>query len=161
MLRHVSNVTTTGSPSPYPPTGSGHPKINRCQMLIAVILICSIAATPDLSDCTRENATTVMRVPGESGNPSSCIMQDQAFLAATSVGQEFGSDDRVKNRVPTNERGSTAAIGGYRIVRRSLCDIDVIRRACILYKFARIGFGTRLTCRVSVSPLLGAKRTLC
>ena len=34
-------------------------------MLIALVLICSIAATPDLSDCTRENATTVMRVPGE------------------------------------------------------------------------------------------------
>jgi hypothetical protein len=65
-------------------------------MLIALVLICSIAATPDLSDCTRENATTVMRVPGESGHPSSCIMQAQAFLAATSVGQEFGSDDRVK-----------------------------------------------------------------
>jgi hypothetical protein len=33
-------------------------------MLIALVLICSIAATPDLSDCTRENATTVMLVPG-------------------------------------------------------------------------------------------------
>jgi hypothetical protein len=37
-----------------------------------------------------------MRVPGEFGHPSTCLMQAQAFLAGTSIGKEFGDNDRVK-----------------------------------------------------------------
>lgn len=65
-------------------------------MLTALVLICSVAATPDLSDCNRETATAVMQVPGKFGHPANCFMQAQAFLAATSLGQDFGPDDRIR-----------------------------------------------------------------
>jgi hypothetical protein len=68
----------------------------RVAMLTALVLICSMAITPDLRDCTRDNATTVIRVPAESGNPATCFMHGQAFVAQTSIGQELGDNDRVK-----------------------------------------------------------------
>ena len=65
-------------------------------MLSALILICSAAVTPDLRDCIRDNATAVMRVPAEFGNPATCFMHGQAYLAETSIGQELGDNDQVK-----------------------------------------------------------------
>jgi hypothetical protein len=65
-------------------------------MLTALVLICSVALTPDLRDCTRDNATAVMRVPAEFGSPVTCLMQGQAYLADTSIGQELAAEDRVK-----------------------------------------------------------------
>ena len=65
-------------------------------MLTALILICSATVTPDLGDCTRDNATAVMRVPAEFGNPTTCFMHGQAYLAETSIGQELGDNDQVK-----------------------------------------------------------------
>ena len=65
-------------------------------MLTALVLICSIAVTPDLMDCTRYNATAVMRLPAEFANPATCFMQGQAYLAETSIGRELGDNDRVK-----------------------------------------------------------------
>jgi len=65
-------------------------------MLTALVLICSITVTPDLRDCTRDNATAVMRMPVESGNPLICFMHGQAFLAQSSIGEELGDNDRVK-----------------------------------------------------------------
>ena len=65
-------------------------------MLTALVLICSVAVTPELRDCSRANAAAVMRVPAEFGNPATCFMHAQAYLAETSIGQELGSDDRVK-----------------------------------------------------------------
>jgi hypothetical protein len=65
-------------------------------MLSALVLICSMAVTPDLRDCSRDNATTVMRVPADFGNPTTCFMHGQAYLAETSIGQEIGANERVK-----------------------------------------------------------------
>jgi hypothetical protein len=65
-------------------------------MLSALVLICSVAVTPDLRDCTRENAAAVMRVPAEFRNPVTCFMHGQAYLAETSIGQELTDHDRVK-----------------------------------------------------------------
>jgi hypothetical protein len=65
-------------------------------VLTALILICSVTATTDLQECTRNNATTVMRIPGEFGNPATCFMQAQAHLASTSIGRELDADQRVK-----------------------------------------------------------------
>jgi len=65
-------------------------------MLTALVLICSLAATPDLSDCTRANATAVMRLPAEFASPVTCLMHGQAYLAQTSIGEELGENDRVK-----------------------------------------------------------------
>ena len=65
-------------------------------MLTALVLICSLAVTPDIRHCTRENATAVMRVPTEFGHPATCLVQGQTFLAQTSIGQELSETDRVK-----------------------------------------------------------------
>ena len=58
-------------------------------MLTALVLICSVAVTPDLGECTRNSATAVMRVPAEFGNPSTCFMHAQTYLAQTSFGQDL------------------------------------------------------------------------
>jgi hypothetical protein len=65
-------------------------------MLTALVLICSAAVTPDLRDCTRENAMTVMRLSTEFSSPTACLMYGQATLANTSLAQELGEQDRVK-----------------------------------------------------------------
>jgi hypothetical protein len=65
-------------------------------MLTALILICSATLTPDVRNCTRHNATVVMRVPAKFGNPAACFMHGQAYLAETSIGQALGNDDHVK-----------------------------------------------------------------
>jgi hypothetical protein len=65
-------------------------------VLTALVLICSATVTPDLADCTWKNATAVVRVPAEFGNPSTCFMHAQTYLAQTSFGQDLGSSDRVK-----------------------------------------------------------------
>ena len=65
-------------------------------MLTALVLVCSVAIAPGPEDCTRNNAGTIMRVPGEFGNPATCFMQAQAYLAAGPVGRELDSSERVK-----------------------------------------------------------------
>lgn len=65
-------------------------------MLTALVLICSVAVTPDLRDCSRDNARSVMRVPVDFANPATCLMHGQAYLADTSIGRDLGDDDRVK-----------------------------------------------------------------
>jgi hypothetical protein len=65
-------------------------------VLTALILICSVTTATDLQDCTRNNAATVMRVPTEFGNPATCFMQAQAYLASTSIGRELDANERVK-----------------------------------------------------------------
>jgi hypothetical protein len=65
-------------------------------MLTALVLICSMTVSPDIRDCTRSNATAVMRVPEEFGNPATCFMHGQAYLAGTAIGRDLSADDRVK-----------------------------------------------------------------
>ncbi|MEN3350272.1 MAG: hypothetical protein V7632_3907 [Bradyrhizobium sp.] len=65
-------------------------------MLTALILICSVSVTPDIRDCTRDNASDVMRVPTEFANPMTCFLHGQAFLAETSLAQDLRETDRIK-----------------------------------------------------------------
>jgi hypothetical protein len=65
-------------------------------MLTALVLICSVSVTPDLTDCTRENAIDVMRTPVETANPATCFLHGQAFVAQTSIGQDLRETDRIK-----------------------------------------------------------------
>src|SRR5215475_13488098 len=65
-------------------------------MLSALVLICSVALAPDLRDCTRGNATAVLRVPAEFANPVTCLMHGQAYLAQTSLGEELRGDEGVR-----------------------------------------------------------------
>ncbi len=75
-------------------------------MLNALILICSLAVTPELSDCTQANAVTAMRVPELFGNPATCFMHGQAYLAETSIGRDLAENERVR---VVCARSSTAA----------------------------------------------------
>jgi hypothetical protein len=65
-------------------------------MMTALVLVCSLTLTPDLRDCTRDNAVHVLQVPEEFALPAMCAMRGQAFLAETSIGQELTNDERVK-----------------------------------------------------------------
>jgi hypothetical protein len=65
-------------------------------MLTALVLVCSLSITPDLSACDQSNARDVMRVPEEFASPASCLMHGQAYLAQTEFGRELSTDERVK-----------------------------------------------------------------
>jgi hypothetical protein len=61
-----------------------------------LILVCSLAVTPDLRACSRDNAVHVMQVPEEFAIPAMCAVRGQALLAETSIGQELTKDERVQ-----------------------------------------------------------------
>jgi hypothetical protein len=65
-------------------------------MLTAIILVCSLSVTPDLRECSRDNAASVMQVPEEFALPAQCMMRGQAFLAETEIGRGLTSNERVK-----------------------------------------------------------------
>jgi hypothetical protein len=65
-------------------------------MLTALILICSLASTPDLRACTRDNAVDAMPVPESFANPATCLMHSAAYLAETSLGRDLTENERVK-----------------------------------------------------------------
>ena len=65
-------------------------------MLTALILICALEVAPNPGDCTRNDAATVMRIPTEFGNPATCFMQAQAYLARSLIGRGLDSGERVK-----------------------------------------------------------------
>jgi hypothetical protein len=65
-------------------------------MLLAIVMICSVAVAPRAQDCTRDNATTVMRLPAQFANAATCLAQAQTLVAQTSIGRELRDRDRVK-----------------------------------------------------------------
>jgi len=65
-------------------------------MLIALVLVCSLAITADLAACDDTNATDVIRVPAEFASPATCLMQAQAYVAETTIGRELAADERIK-----------------------------------------------------------------
>jgi hypothetical protein len=65
-------------------------------MLTAMILICSLANTPNLADCSRDNARDVVWVPETFSNPVTCFMHGQAYIAGTSIGRNLTADERIR-----------------------------------------------------------------
>jgi hypothetical protein len=65
-------------------------------MLTALILICSLATTPDLRSCSRDNAVDALQMPEAFAGPAMCFMRGQAYLADTSLGRELSENERVK-----------------------------------------------------------------
>lgn len=65
-------------------------------MLTALVLICSLAITPDLVSCNKDNAVSVTAVPEQTGNPATCFMHGQAYLAETALGRNLADNERVK-----------------------------------------------------------------
>ena len=78
-------------------------------MLTALVLICSAAVAADPGDCTRSNANTVMRVPAEFGNPATCFMHAQAYLAGSSIGRELDANEWVRVICVQSESLTTSA----------------------------------------------------
>ena len=65
-------------------------------MLAAMILICSLANTPNIADCSRANALDVLWVPELFSNPVTCFMHGQAYVAGSAVGRGLTENERVK-----------------------------------------------------------------
>jgi hypothetical protein len=65
-------------------------------MLTAIVLICSVLATPNLRDCDETNARAVMVVPEAFTNPVTCAMHGQAYVAGTAIGRSLAESDRIK-----------------------------------------------------------------
>ena len=65
-------------------------------MLTALILVCSLAITPELRNCDRNNALQVLQVPEQFGMPTTCLMHGEAYLAGTSIGREITEREKVK-----------------------------------------------------------------
>jgi hypothetical protein len=65
-------------------------------MLTALVLVCSLTLTPDLRECSRDNAVPVLQVPEEFALPAMCAMRGQAFIAETSIGRELANNERIK-----------------------------------------------------------------
>jgi hypothetical protein len=81
-------------------------------MLTAIVLVCSLATTPDLRDCTRDNAVHVLQLPEEYALPAKCFMQGQAYLAETSIGRDIAADEGVKVVcVPTHKLAPGHRVG--------------------------------------------------
>jgi hypothetical protein len=52
--------------------------------------------SPDIRDCTRDNAAAVMRVPVRFRSPATCFTYGRAYLDESAIGRGLGSDDRIK-----------------------------------------------------------------
>lgn len=65
-------------------------------MLTALVLICSLAATPDLRDCTRDTAADVLRVPSQYASPATCFLHGQAYYAETGLSEDLTANERIK-----------------------------------------------------------------
>jgi hypothetical protein len=65
-------------------------------MLTALVLVCSLALTPDLATCNSDNAVDVVQVPDQFGNPAMCFINGQAYLAQTAMGRQLAANERVK-----------------------------------------------------------------
>ena len=81
-------------------------------MLTALVLVCSIAVTPNLRACDQTNARVVMRAPEVYASAAACAHAGQTYIAGTAVGRALGPNDRVKvvcARVKTAEQSEETA----------------------------------------------------
>jgi hypothetical protein len=86
-------------------------------MLTALILICSVAKTPNIADCSRTNALDVLWVPELFSNPVTCFMHGQAYVAGSSFGRDLTENERVKvvclrKQVAAGEEAAVAKSNG-------------------------------------------------
>jgi hypothetical protein len=57
-------------------------------MLMALILVCSIALVPDIRECTKENAVDIIYGPEPTALPSACLIMATELAASLSFGSE-------------------------------------------------------------------------
>jgi len=65
-------------------------------LFTTLILICSLAVTPDLRQCNRDNAVDVLQVPGQIESAGMCGFQGQAYVAGATVGQSLAENETIK-----------------------------------------------------------------
>jgi hypothetical protein len=65
-------------------------------LFTTLVLICSLAITPDLRECNRNNAVHVVQVPDQYAMPAACFMHAQAYVAGASIGQQLAENESVK-----------------------------------------------------------------
>jgi hypothetical protein len=83
-------------------------------MLIALILVCSLATVSDLGDCTRDNALDVVYVPATFASPVTCLMHGQAYVADSSIGRDLAQTEAIKGGdVAGSWRVHTRQCGGW------------------------------------------------
>jgi hypothetical protein len=66
------------------------------RLFTTLVLICSLAITPDLRDCDRNNAVQVVQVPEQYSMPGSCALYGQAYIAGTSLSEHLAENESVK-----------------------------------------------------------------
>jgi hypothetical protein len=79
-------------------------------MLTALVLVCSLAANPDLAACTSDTAVDVMRVPEQFASPVLCALHGQAYVAETAFGRALTANETVKVICVPSKAVNTAAI---------------------------------------------------
>ncbi len=77
-------------------------------MLTALVLVCSLALTPDLAACNRNNAVDVLRVPEEFRHPATCFMHGQAYVAQAEIGRALTENERIKVVCARSNAANTA-----------------------------------------------------
>jgi hypothetical protein len=65
-------------------------------MYDVLVLVCSLAATPKLGDCTVDTAVTALRLPEPVAMVQGCSMMGQAYLAQTEFGRTLAAGEVVK-----------------------------------------------------------------
>lgn len=65
-------------------------------MLSALILVCSLAITPNIRDCDQANAVDVIRLRSATASPTSCLLQGEAYVAGTAIGRNIAVDEALK-----------------------------------------------------------------
>ena len=65
-------------------------------MLTALALICSLVATPDLRECSKESAVSVFQVPEDFKTVFTCLQHAEAYVASNELGRSIRDDEAVK-----------------------------------------------------------------
>lgn len=76
-------------------------------MFDVLVLVCSLAATPNLGDCTAELAIAALLLPEPDREAVMCAMHGQAYVAQTELGRSLVKGEVVK--VVCRRRLDTAA----------------------------------------------------
>ena len=65
-------------------------------MFTAIVLVGSLAVTPEIRECNCDYAVQALQVSEEFAVPATCTMRGQSFLAETSIAIELADNERVK-----------------------------------------------------------------
>jgi hypothetical protein len=76
-------------------------------MLVALVLICPLFASTEVTHCAWSKATAAIRLPGEFASPVPCLLHGHAFFSERSLAMHLSESEQVK--VVCAPKGSMAA----------------------------------------------------